>query len=89
MSDEEKSSVKTPTFSGEEEDWPFFKAKLKAYVAKRKLTKLLEHKGQIAKIGKVWPTNTKQETIDEAEKLQEQNAEAAGILHQGGRKAHG
>ena len=40
------SLVKSPTFSGSQEDWPFFKAELTAYLAKQTL-ELLRWKGTI------------------------------------------
>ena len=48
------SIVKAPTFSGDAEDWPFFKAKIRAYLAKNKLTKILTWKDDIPKDDHVW-----------------------------------
>ena len=43
----ESVHVKAPVFSGETEDWPFFKPKFKALLAKKKLSKILTWKGKL------------------------------------------
>ena len=74
--------VKVPTFSGEQDDWAFFKPKFKAYLAKQKLTKLLTWTGDMPKDDKVWAQDYDKEKKKEEKLIQEQNIIASGILLQ-------
>ncbi len=74
--------IKTPVFNGEAEEWPFYKAKMKGYLAKCKLTKILTWKGDIKKDDFVWAKDCDAEKRKEEELIQKQNIEANGILLQ-------
>ena len=80
-STEEKIYVKVPSFDGRKSKWPFFKSKLKSYMAQKNLGELLTFTGDIEKDSKTW---TAQELQTEAEKkkydLREMNRKAAGLL---------
>ena len=75
---EEKFYVKVPTFDGKKSQWPFFRAKMRSYLAPKDLVKLLASSDPVAKDNKA---------LDEtkpAEKTKitiwEQNRKAAGLL---------
>ena len=74
--------LRAPVFNGEADEWPFFKAKLKAYLAKCKLTKLVTWKGVIRKDGHVWADSYDATKKAEEVLIQEQNIQAVGILLQ-------
>ena len=74
--------LRAPRFNGEADEWPFFKAKLKAYLAKCKLTKLVTWKGDIRKDGYVWADTYDATKKIEEQLIQEQNIQAVGILLQ-------
>ena len=80
-SGEEKTTslVKSPTFSGSQEDWPFFKAKLTAYLAKQTL-ELLRWKGTIPRDDFRFTGDAS--TVKQMKDIQRENALAAGILLQ-------
>ena len=86
MSEEatESISIRTtiPRFSGEEKDFPFFKTKFKAWLAKSKLTKLLTWKSDIRKDDYTWATNYDADKKKEEELIQKQNIQANGALIQ-------
>ena len=76
------SIVKAPLINGEADEWPFFKAKLKAYLAKCKLTKILPWKDDVPKDDYVWDPYYDKAKKKEEEAIRQQNMEAAGILLQ-------
>ena len=77
--DKTTSLVKSPTFSGSQDDWPFFKAKLTAYLAKQTLD-LLTWKGTIPKDDFKFTGDPS--TIKKMQNIQKENRLAAGLLLQ-------
>ena len=49
--EEEKLYVKVPTFDGTKKQWPYFKMKMRSYVAQKDMTELLTYSGDIPKDG--------------------------------------
>ena len=74
--------VRAPTFSGDAEDWPFFKAKIRAFLAKNKLSKILTWKEDIPKDDHVWAQGYDATKKKEEQLIQQQNIMATGILLQ-------
>jgi hypothetical protein len=74
--------MKVPTFNGKAKEWLFYKAKIKAFMAKSRLTKILPWKKDIPKDDKTWASGVSKEDKEEEKTIQRQNMEAAGMLLQ-------
>ena len=74
--------TKLPVFDGSKEDWPFYKPKLKALLAKKKLSKILTWKGKLREDDFVWAQDYDKKKKKEEEEMQEMNVDAASILLQ-------
>ena len=79
---EEVNVMKLPVFSGKETDWPFFKPKFKATLAKKKLSRMLTWNGDLREDGYQWADNYIAEKKKDEEEMQLVNIEAAGLLLQ-------
>ena len=75
-------TTKIPVFSGSTDDWVFYKPKLKALLAKKKLAKILIYKGEIREDEYEWPSDCDKALKELEEAMQEVNVEAYSILLQ-------
>ena len=56
MTDDEKEtySIKAPSFSGNKDDWPFFRVKMESYLVQKDCVDLLNWKQDVPKDGETW-----------------------------------
>ena len=75
-------TTRIPVFSGSTDDWAFYKPKLKALLARKKLAKILTYKDEIREDDYVWASGYDKEKKKTEEEMQEVNVEAFSILLQ-------
>ena len=75
---EEKFYVKVPTFDGKKSQWPFFRAKMRSYLAQKDMVELLASSDPVAKDNEVLDETKLTEKAKIV--IREQNRKAAGLL---------
>jgi len=79
MADKELSyTLKPPTFTGEKEDWLFFKVKMESYLAQKDMVELLSYTGAVPKDDAVPMGDT--DLVELMTLIRKQNRKASGVL---------